>query len=62
MQDVMVLLTTLQTEVSESYQGSKASEFKARMGNLARPCNRFEVFKDWGYSSVVEWLPRMRES
>lgn len=62
MQYVMVLLATLQTEASESYLGNKASEFKARMGNLARPCNRLEVFKGWGYSSVVKWLPRMHES
>ena len=62
MQDVMVLLATLQTEASESYLGNKASEFKARMGHLARPCTRLAVCKGRGSSSVIKWLPRMHES
>lgn len=37
MQDVMVLPANLEAEESESCLGNKAIEFKARMGNLARP-------------------------
>jgi hypothetical protein len=45
MQDVIVLPATLEAEASESCLENKALEFKARMGKLARICNRIKYSK-----------------